>query len=214
MEYAIEISNLTKKFKDRTIFENALLKVEKGKIYGITGSNGCGKSVLFKMICGLILPQTGKIIVNKKELTKGRFPEDIGVLLDGAGLMPNETAYENLKSLAVINQIAGDKDIFESIQRVGLDPKEKKKVKYYSAGMRKKLLIAQAIMEKPSLLLLDEPMNALDEASLEQMRGLFMELKNKENVTIVMTSHNKEDIQILCDEVYQIKDKKLIYHKN
>lgn len=209
MDYAIEISNLTKKFKDRVIFENASLKVEKGKIYGITGSNGCGKSVLFKMICGLILPQTGKIIVNKKELTKGRFPEDIGVLLDGAGLMPNETAYENLKSLAVINQIASDKDIFESIQRVGLNPKEKKKVKYYSAGMRKKLLIAQAIMEKPSLLLLDEPMNALDEESLEQMRGLFMEMKNKENVTIVMTSHNKEDIQLLCDEVYQIKDKHL-----
>ncbi|KHF29882.1 putative ABC transporter ATP-binding protein YbhF [Anoxybacillus sp. BCO1] len=205
----ISLRNVSKSYKGLTLFQHVNLNVEKGKIYGIVGPNGSGKSVLFKMICGFVFPDEGTIIVNGVEIGKSkRFPDNLGIIIERPGYIPNKTGFQNLKELAMIRGRISDNKIFETMEMVGLQPTAKQKVKHYSLGMKQKLAIAQAIMEDQQILILDEPFNALDAESVNRIRGLLLDFKN-EGRTILLTSHNQEDIDILCDYVFRINSYKL-----
>lgn len=202
----IELRNVSKSFKGLPLFENLSVSFEKGKIYGIVGHNGSGKSVLFKMICGFIFPDEGRIFVNGEELGKNkRFPENFGIIIDRPGFLGDKTGFENLRYLANIQNKISDEKIKEVMEKVGLHYSIKQNVKNYSVGMKQKLAIAQAIMEDQEVLLLDEPFNGLDVDSVENIRNLLKEL-NKEGKTILLTSHNNEDIEILCEHVFRIRN--------
>ena len=184
----IELDNVSKNFKNQIVLENVNLKLESGKIYGLVGRNGSGKSVLLKIMTGLMEPSDGIIKYGGIPLKKGQY------------------AKENLLLLAKINKKTGEERINEILKQVGLEPDSKKVYRKFSLGMKQKLAIAQAFMEKPKVLLLDEPMNALDEQSVQDMRIMFREYVNKKPAIMVITSHHKEDIEILCDQVYSIKN--------
>lgn len=204
----IKIKDLCKTFKGNTILNNINLEVSKGEICGIKGRNGSGKTVLFKLICGLLTPSSGLIEISGKKIEKGQFPEDIGVIIENPGFITTYSGLSNLKFLASINNKINERDIVDAITKVGLDPNNKKSVKNYSLGMRQRLGIAQAIMEKPKVLILDEPMNALDKDGVESMRNLFLDLKNK-GTTILFTSHNAEDIESLSDRIFEMNNGEL-----
>lgn len=202
----IELKNVRKSYKGLTLFENTTLSFEKGKIYGIVGHNGSGKSVLFKMICGFVFPDQGSVFVNGEELGKNkRFPENFGVIIDKPGYLGDKTGIENLRYLADIQNIITDEKIKETMEKVGLHYTLKQKVKNYSLGMKQKLAIAQAIMEDQEILLLDEPFNGLDIDSVENIRKLLKNL-NEEGKTIILTSHNNEDIEVLCEHVFRVRN--------
>ena len=206
MEYIAEIKNVSKKFGDETAVREVSLSLEPGKIYGIAGRNGSGKTVLFKMIIGFLRPTTGKIIVNGKEVGKDTdFAEDIGIIIETPGFLGGFCGYKNLEYLAAIRKRIGKDEIRKSMESVGLDPDSRKKVKKYSLGMRQRLGIAQAIMEHPKLLILDEPMNGLDREGAAEIRKLFLRLK-EEGATILLSSHHREDMDELCDEAYEMED--------
>lgn len=206
----VEMNGIYKSFKEQMVLEAVDLQLEAGKIYGFIGKNGCGKSVLLKMIAGLVTPSEGSICVDGELLKKGEYPKDMGVVLDCTGFLPEYTAYENLRSLAEIRGVIGDAEIAEALERVGLSDAAKKKYRKFSLGMKQKLAIAQAFMEKPKLLLLDEPMNSLDEESVQSMREMFKEYVKETNALILLTSHNMEDIDCLCDSVFEIKNRKVL----
>lgn len=203
MTEVISIENLSKSFKGKTVLENINLHLEKGKIYGIVGDNGSGKTVLLKLICGFLKPDTGKVSVNGKVIGKDRdFPEDTGIIIEAPGFLPNYSGMKNLEYLASIRGKIGKTEIRAAMRTVGLDPESKLKVGKYSLGMKQRLGIAQAIMENQSLLVLDEPMNALDKGAVAQMRELFLQFK-QQGKTLLIISHNDADISTLCDEVYE-----------
>lgn len=203
---AIILENVTKKFKEQTVLQPTSLHFEKGKIHGIIGNNGSGKTVLFKIICGLLLPTSGKVTVNGSVIGEEcDFAPDTGILIENPGFLSFESGFRNLKNLAAIQGKISDESIREMIKRVGLDPDDKKRVGKYSLGMRQRLGIAQAIMENPSLLILDEPMNGLDKHGTKEMRQLLLDLR-AEGKTILIASHMAEDIRILCDTVYEMED--------
>ena len=206
MEYIAEVKNVSKKFGDEMVVREVSLFLEPGKIYGIVGRNGSGKTVLFKMIIGFLRPTAGKIFVNGKEIGKDvDFAEDIGIIIETPGFLGGFSGYKNLEYLAGIKKRIGKEEIRKSMETVGLDPDSRKKVKKYSLGMRQRLGIAQAIMEHPKLLILDEPMNGLDREGAAGIRKLFLQLK-EEGVTILLASHHKEDVDELCDVVYEMED--------
>ena len=206
MEYIAEIKNVSKRFGDETVVREVSLSLEPGRIYGIAGRNGSGKTVLFKMLIGFLKPTTGRIFVNGKEIGKDRvFAEDVGIIIETPGFLGGFSGYKNLEYLAGIKKRIGKEEIRRSMEKVGLDPDSRKKVKKYSLGMRQRLGIAQAIMEEPKLLILDEPMNGLDRQGAEEIRGLFLKLRG-EGVTILLASHHKEDMELLCDKVYEMED--------
>lgn len=205
----ISLKNVSKGYKGLTLFDNINLHIERGKIYGFIGPNGSGKSVLFKMICGFVFPDHGKIFVEGLEMGKSkRFPENFGIIIDRPGYLANKTGFQNLKELARIRGKINDEKILKTMEMVGLQPQAKQKVKNYSLGMKQKLAIAQAIMEDQHVLILDEAFNALDADSVDRIRNLLLSFK-EEGRTILITSHNKEDINILCDHVFQINNRKL-----
>lgn len=184
---------------------------ERGKIHGIIGNNGSGKSVFFKCICGFIRPTEGTIEVDGKRIGRDiDFPTDVGVIIEHPGFLPNLSGYKNLQLLADIRKMIGDEEIKEIMRKVGLDPNSKKAVSKYSMGMKQRLGIAQAIMEDPKLLILDEPFNGLDKRGVEEIRSLILELK-KEGKTIFLVSHNHEDIKLLADDVYEMDGGKLSF---
>lgn len=206
MESYIKFENISKSFKQEQVLKDVNFELEKGKIYGFVGRNGSGKTVIFKLLTGLLRPTEGNIYINKMNMTKSkRFPESIGVLIETPGFIPH---YSGLKNLKVLNSLSKEKadvqEVKDSMKLVGLDADNNKPVKTYSLGMKQKLGIAQAIMNKPKLLILDEPMNGLDEQSVGRMREFFQNLKQNKEVTILLASHNKEDIQILCDKLFYI----------
>lgn len=202
----IELRNVSKSFKGLPLFEDLSVSFEKGKIYGIVGHNGSGKSVLFKMMCGFVFPEKGGVIVNDEELGKNkRFPENFGIIIERPGYLGDKTGFENLRYLADIQNKISDEKIKEVMEKVGLHFTIKQKVKNYSVGMKQKLAIAQAIMEDQETLLLDEPFNGLDVDSVENIRNLLKSL-NREGKTIILTSHNNEDIEILCEHVFRIRN--------
>ncbi len=204
MNIAISIQNVTKRFGEETVLTDVSHNFEEGKIHGIVGNNGSGKTVLMKCICGFLLPTSGKILVNYKQVGKDcDFPDDIGIIIETPGFLPNLSGMKNLEILASLRRKIGSETIRRTIRRVGLDPGMKKPVGKYSLGMRQRLGIAQAIMEDPSILILDEPLNGLDKSGVADMRGLIKELCGQ-GKTILLASHNQGDIDALCDTVCEV----------
>lgn len=204
METCIEVQNMVKRFRDQVVLKNVSISFEKGKIHGIVGRNGSGKTVLFKCICGLMHPEEGVILVNGKRVGRDvDMPENIGAIIEAPGFLPNYSGYKNLRFLANIRRKIGKEEILNVLKTVGLDPESRKHVGKYSLGMRQRLGIAQAIMEDPEILILDEPMNGLDNAGVQDIRALLLELK-AQGKTILLASHNHEDIAALCDTVHEM----------
>lgn len=200
----ISVQGVTKVYGQQVVLKNVSLSCTGGKIYGLIGRNGSGKTVLLKCICGIVQPTDGEISVWGKRIGKDvDFPDNIGFIIETPGFLPHESGLSNLKNLAAIQKKIGIHEIRENMKLVGLDPDLKKPVGKYSLGMRQRLGIAQAIMEKPKLLILDEPMNGLDNQGVADVRELLLALK-KSGVTILLASHFKDDIAYLCDEVYQM----------
>ena len=201
---AIQVKNLSKDFGQDRVLKCVDRDFESGKIHGIVGNNGSGKTVLMKCICGFLLPTEGTVIVNGRRVGKDvDFPLDLGVIIETPGFLPGVTGVKNLEILASLNKKIGLSEIADAIRRVGLDPLMKKPVGKYSLGMRQRLGIAQAIMEDPSLLILDEPLNGLDKHGVAEMRKLIKGLKD-EGKTILLASHNQGDIDELCDTVCEM----------
>ncbi len=206
----IVIENLSKKFKGRYVLKNMSYEFEEGIIYGLYGRNGSGKTMLLRALSGLIIPSEGTVKYDDKILHKDfSFPPSLGVIIEHMELLPQFSAFDNLKILSKINNIATDEDIVSAIEKVGLDPSSTLKTKKYSLGMKQRLNIAQAIFEKPKYILLDEPSNALDDSGVELMYELLREEKRKGNI-IIIASHNKEDLHELCDKVIKISEGEII----
>ena len=204
MEEKIRIENVTKKFGSYAALDGISLSFEKGKIHGMIGRNGSGKTVLFKCICGFLRVDDGAVFVDGKQIGKEiEAPESIGAIIETPGFLPGYSARQNLQFLAGIRRKIGKKEIDAAIRKVGLDPEAKKHVGKYSLGMRQRLGIAQAIMEDPQLFILDEPFNGLDKKGIAQMHELIMGLK-KRHKTILLASHNQNDIDALCDIVCEM----------
>ena len=206
----IQIIDVKKSFGAEEVLHGITRELEPGKIHGIVGNNGSGKTVLMKCICGFLRPTSGRVLVDGKEVGKDMdFPENLGAIIETPGFLPNLTGLKNLKLLASLRGKIGEEQIRSSLRRVGLDPDLKKTVSKYSLGMRQRLGIAQAIMEDPSLLILDEPFNGLDKKGVNEMRSLLLQMKD-EGKTIIMASHSSEDIDILCDEVHEMDAGKIV----
>ena len=205
----IKVENVSLKIKKDMILRNINVEFERGKIHGIIGRNGSGKTMLMKCICGFIRPTEGEITVAGKRIgVDCDFPESVGVIIETPEFIPYYSGFKNLKLLADIRHKITDEDIRRSIELVGLDPKLKKSVKKYSLGMRQRLGLAQAIMENPDLLILDEPMNGLDKDGVEEMRKYLLDLK-AQGKTILIASHSAEDIDVLCDSVVEMDKGKM-----
>ena len=197
----IEVNHVYKSFGKEQVLMDVNFSIPPGSIYGVVGNNGSGKTVLMKCICGFMKCDRGKIVVNGRQVGKEvDFPDRLGVIIETPGFIPNLTGYKNLKILAAVKGRIGKSDIRETLQRVGLDPDMKKPVSKYSLGMRQRLGIAQAIMEDPKVLVLDEPFNGLDRYGVVEIRALLKDLK-ADGKSILLASHNAQDIEELCDHV-------------
>lgn len=203
----IELTNVSKHFGKKIVIDNVSYCFECGKIYGLVGNNGCGKSVLFKMISGLMKTTHGEIKVLETEVCKqGSMPIDIGILIETPGFLPDMTGFQNLKELASIRNIIGNKEIENILRVVSLYESKDTKVKNYSLGMLQRLGVAQALMEKPKILLLDEPFNSMDENGISELRQVIKNYVIENNATILITSHNKDDIDALADKIIILKN--------
>ena len=204
MDVAVSVQDLYKSFGEDEVLKGVTRDFEEGKIHGIVGNNGSGKTVLMKCICGFLRPTRGKVLVRYREVGKDMdFPENMGIIIETPGFLPGLPGMKNLRLLASLQKKAGNETIADAIRRVGLDPALKKPVGKYSLGMRQRLGIAQAIMENPSLLILDEPLNGLDKHGVQEMRALIKGLRD-EGKTILLASHNQGDIDELCDTVCEM----------
>lgn len=206
----IEVINLSKRFGKRTALDCLNIIFQDGCIHGLIGRNGSGKTVLMKCICGLYRPTEGIVKVNGKIIGKDQdFIENAGIIIEQTGFLMHQSGYRNLYHLAMINRKIGKNEICSVLKQVGLADVQDKKVKTYSLGMRQRLSIAQALMEDPDLLILDEPFNGLDRNGVVDIRQLLMELKSK-GKTIILASHYHEDIKELCDVVYELDHGRIV----
>ncbi len=206
----IKLEHLTKRFENKVVIDDVSYDFETGKIYGIIGINGSGKSVLFKLIAGLMKPTSGKIVVGDIIVGKnGMMPLDLGILIEYPGFLPGLTGLENLEQLSKIKNKITKKDIEQVLKQVSLFGDKDVKVKNYSLGMLQRLGVAQAIMENPKILLLDEPFNSMDFEGVEELRKVIKTYVKNSGATLIVTSHNREDIEILSDEVIILKNGKL-----
>lgn len=204
MDDIIRVEGVSKDFKGARVLNNVSVSFEQGKIHGIIGRNGSGKTVLIKTICGFIHPDQGRVVVDGKVIGKEvDFPQNIGTIIEAPGFLPTVSAYKNLEYLASLRGVIGKDEIRKAISLVGLDPDDKKHVGKYSLGMKQRLGLAQAIMENPDILILDEPMNGLDNTGVSEMRELLLQFK-ADGKTIIIVSHNSEDISMLCDTVHEM----------
>lgn len=202
----IQIKELNLSIKGRQILSNVNMDMHEGKVYGLIGNNGSGKTMLMKCICGFVKPTSGEVIVNDEVIGKDvDYIKDTGIIIENPGFIVYYSGIRNLKMLSAISGKADITKIRETMKMCGLDPDLKLPVKKYSLGMRQRLGIAQAIMEDQSILILDEPMNGLDRDGVAAVRTLLLEMKAKGKL-IILASHNREDIDILCDEVYNIEN--------
>ena len=201
----IKVENVTKRFGDTVVLNNISVTFDDKKIHGLVGRNGSGKTMLMKCICGFVPVTSGRITVNDKEIGKDiDVPESCGIIIETPGFLPEYSGYKNLKFLADIKGNVKKETIMGAIRSVGLNPSSKKHVGKYSLGMRQRLGLAQAIMEDPDLLILDEPMNGLDKEGVSDMRKYLIDLKNK-GKTLIIASHSTEDIETLCDTVFEME---------
>ncbi len=200
----ISVKNVSLTLGKTQILKDINVEFEEGRIHGLIGRNGSGKTMLMKCICGFIKPTNGEITVDGKRVGKDvDFPKDMGIIIETPGFIPYYSGYKNLKLLAGLNNKIGKEQVRESMKKVGLDPDLMRHVKKYSLGMRQRLGLAQAIMEDPQLLILDEPMNGLDKQGVADMRRYLLELKAN-GKTILIASHSAEDIDVLCDTVHEM----------
>ena len=201
----ISAMHIYKSFGKETVLRDVSLTVKRGEIAGLVGNNGSGKTVLMKCICGFLRPEKGEITVGGKRIGKDcDFPPNLGLIIETPGFLPSMSGYRNLRTLAALRGVIGKAEILDTLRRVGLYDARRKSVSKYSLGMRQRLGIAQAIMENPDVLILDEPFNGLDAATVAEMRKLLLELKEK-GKTILLASHNAEDIRTLCDFVHEME---------
>ena len=200
----IDVKNVDLTLGKTQILKDISVSFEKGKIHGLIGRNGSGKTMLMKCICGFIKPTSGEITVDGKRVGKDvDFPKNMGIIIETPGFIPYYSGYKNLKLLAGLNNRIGKKEIMQSMEQVGLDPKLKRHVRKYSLGMRQRLGLAQAIMENPDLLILDEPFNGLDKDGVKDMREYLLSYK-EQGKTILICSHSAEDISVLCETVHEM----------
>lgn len=207
---AVEINEVSKRLGGSPILSGASASIERGRSYGLVGPNGAGKSVLFRLICGFMLPDEGTIEINDLYKPRGQTFPSFGMLIDGPGYVPSLSGYDNLISLARIRRVADKERVQTVMERFRLDPASNKPVRSYSLGMKQKLGLAQAVMEYQEVLVLDEPFNALDRSSV----GVVTELLQEHVAgggTIIMTSHHQVDIDELCDHVFEIDDGRLLH---
>lgn len=204
--HVIEVSHVNKNFRDNKVLKDVSLRCESGKIYGLVGHNGSGKTVLFKIICGFLSCDEGTVSVDGKIMGKDKdMLTEAGIIIEDPGFLRNWSAYHNLEFLYTIRNKKDKAYLYSVLKKVGLDPKMKRPVGKFSLGMRQRFAIAQAIMEDPGILILDEPMNGLDKNGVEEIRRVLLQMK-QENKLIILASHNREDIDVLCDEVYEMED--------
>lgn len=202
----IILEHVNKTIKGAAVLKDISCKFEEGNIYGLYGHNGSGKTMLLRAISGLIHLSGGEIRINGKTLHQDiSFADDTGIVIEHMELLPNYSAYDNLKILANIRKTAAEKDIREALRRVGLDPDSRQKVRKFSLGMKQRLNIAQAIFEKQKILLLDEPTNALDEDGVVRIYKLLREEREK-GATILVATHHKEDLAELCDVIIKLSE--------
>lgn len=205
MKDIIEVRGLSLTIGKTAILNDVTVSLEAGKIHGLIGRNGSGKTMLMKCICGFIRPTRGEVVVDGKRVGKDvDFPENMGIIIETPGFIPYYSGYKNLKLLSGLRNKIGREEIIQVMERTGLDPKLKRHVKKYSLGMRQRLGLAQAIMEDPDILILDEPMNGLDKDGVEDMRRYLIDLR-EQGKTILIASHSSEDISVLCDAVYEME---------
>ena len=212
MGTVVRLEDYCKSFKSAEVLKNINLTLESGKVIGLKGKNGSGKTMLMRAISGLILPTSGKVYINDKELGRHiSFPPSIGILIENPSFISNYTGFKNLKILASIQNRCSDDEIRDAIRKVGLDPDDKRTFKKYSLGMKQRLGIAAAIMERPDIVILDEPINALDEAGAGLIKGLLDELKANGSL-IIIACHDTEELNYLSDEIYEIYDGEITGH--
>ena len=212
MGTVVRLEDYCKSFKSAEVLKNINLTLESGKVIGLKGKNGSGKTMLMRAISGLILPTSGKVYINDKELGRQiSFPPSIGILIENPSFISNYTGFKNLNILASIQNRISDDEIRDAIRKVGLDPDDKRTFKKYSLGMKQRLGIAAAIMERPDIVILDEPINALDEAGAGLIKGLLDELKANGSL-IIIACHDTEELNYLSDEIYEIYDGEITGH--
>ena len=212
MGTVVRLEDYCKSFKSAEVLKNINLTLESGKVIGLKGKNGSGKTMLMRALSGLILPTSGKVYINDKELGRHiSFPPSIGILIENPSFISNYTGFKNLKILASIQNRISDDEIRDAIRKVGLDPDDKRTFKKYSLGMKQRLGIAAAIMERPDIVILDEPINALDEAGAGLIKGLLDELKANGSL-IIIACHDTEELNYLSDEIYEIYDGEITGH--
>ena len=212
MGTVVRLEDYCKSFKSAEVLKNINLTLESGKVIGLKGKNGSGKTMLMRAISGLILPTSGKVYINDKELGRHiSFPPSIGILIENPSFISNYTGFKNLKILASIQNRISDDEIRDAIRKVGLDPDDKRTFKKYSLGMKQRLGIAAAIMERPDIVILDEPINALDEAGAGLIKVLLDELKANGSL-IIIACHDTEELNYLSDEIYEIYDGEITGH--
>ena len=206
----LEIKNLSKSISGKSILEHIDLAMDRGRIYGLRGKNGSGKTMLMRSVCGLILPTEGTICINGEILHKDiSFPRSIGALIENPGFIAEYSGFKNLSALASIKKAVTTEEIRSVMQKMVLDPDVKKKFKKYSLGMKQKIGIIAAIMEQPELIVLDEPINALDEKSVNIVKELLLE-QRKRGALIIISCHDKEELEFLADEVFCLENGKVI----
>lgn len=206
----LAVNNINKTIQKKVILSDVSLCLKSGNVYGFVGRNGSGKTMLFRALSGLMGIDSGSIVWGGKTLHKDfSVLPNLGIIIENAGLYPNLTGMQNLTYLAGLTKKIGKEEIVQAITRVGLDPQDKRVYGKYSLGMKQRLAIAQAVMEKPDVIMLDEPTNALDETGVEEIRKVILEEKER-GALILVASHNKEDIQILADEWYRVESGQVI----
>lgn len=208
----IEVKNLSKKIKGTTVLDDITVRFDSGKIYGLRGKNGSGKTMLMRAICGLIRPTNGTIDIDGKILGKDMsFPENVGVLIENPAFISKYTGFKNLKVLASIQNKISDNEIEQILSEIGLEPHDKRVYRKYSLGMKQRLGIACALMENPEIVLLDEPINALDENGILLVRELLLKAK-KRNAIIIVACHDKEELKFLSDEIFTLYEGQITEH--
>lgn len=209
----IKIEDLSKSIKGALILDKVSITLTSGKIYGLRGKNGSGKTMLMRAMSGLLIPDSGSVIINGKTLHKDiSFPESIGILIENPSFLPQYTGFKNLKLLAGLTGNISDDEIRTALERVGLDPEDKRIYRKYSLGMKQKLGIANAIMGEPDIIILDEPINALDEESVRKIKKVLLEIRDKDKL-IIIACHDREELEFLSDIIYEIKDGSIVDRK-
>lgn len=210
----ISIEHVTKKIKDATVLKDICLEMKGGTVYGLQGKNGSGKTMLMRAISGLIRPTSGRIVINGEQLHKNiSIPRSIGLLLENPSLLPEYDAFQNLKLLAKMQGGVPEEEIRQLIRDVGLEDAGHKKVEKYSLGMKQRLGIAAAILGSPDIILLDEPINAIDGEGVEEIRSLILSLKNEKRI-IIVACHDKEGMNLLADEIVHLRDGRIEGQEN